>query len=323
MEPPKSAEMAVPKAAEIEVTAIIVSFNTLELTSRAVETLLANAGNVTLQVIVWDNASHDGSADVIAARFPDVEVVHHDANLGFAVANNRASERALGEYVVLVNSDTETRPHAIENLLRFARAHPGAGIVGGRTLFADGRLNPGSCWNAMTPWSLLCGAIGLSAAFPGSPLFNPEGIGGWKRDTVREVDIVSGCFLMARTDLWRELGGFSSKLFMYGEDNDLCIRARRLGHRPMITPDAEIVHLGSASAVTREIKLVQLMRCKATIIRDHWSPPLQPLGLALLWLWTANRRLATMIKRKAGMPSPRADAFKGLWEKRQDWLAGY
>lgn len=306
-----------------DVTAIIVSFNTSALTVRAVETLLTNAGDVTMQVIVWDNASHDGSADALEARFPGIEVVRHEANLGFAVANNRAAELARGEYIALVNSDTETQPGAIAKLLAFAKANPAAGIVGGRTLYADGRLNPGSCWNQMSVWSLFCGAFGLSALFADTELFNPEGLGGWKRDSVRHVDIISGCFLMAPTTLWRELGGFNAKLFMYGEDNDLCTRARRLGYRPMVTPTAEIVHLGSASAVTRESKLVQLMRCKATIIRDHWARPLQPLGLALLWLWAANRRLATMLKSIAGRSSPRAEAFRGLWQKRSDWLAGY
>lgn len=306
-----------------EVTVIIVSYNTRELTLKALETLYANAGNVRMRVIVWDNASADSSADAIAAAYPQAELIRCPDNLGFAVANNRAAEMARSEWLLLLNPDTETHPRAIEALLRFARAHPEAGIVGGRTVFPDGSLNPASCWNRITAWGLLCSATGLTAAFPNSSIFNPEGIGGWQRDTVRHVDIVVGCFLMITTDLWRELGGFQKKYFMYGEEADLCLRAAKSGYRPMITPDAQIMHLVGASTPQLAPKLFQMTMARATLIRDHWSKWTQPFGLALLLLWSFNHRLKSLLVGLLSKQSDTNTAWTILWQRRGEWVRGY
>lgn len=306
-----------------EVTVIIVSYNTRELTLKALETLYANAGDVRMRVILWDNASADSSADAIAAAYPETELIRSADNLGFAVANNRAAELVRSEWMLLLNPDTETHPRAVEALLRFAQAHPEAGIVGGRTVFPDGTLNPASCWNKITAWSLICSATGLSRLFANSSLFNPEGIGGWRRDTIRHVDIVVGCFLMISTSLWRELGGFQQKYFMYGEEADLCLRAAKAGYRPMITPDAQIMHLVGASTPQLEPKLIQLMKARATLIRDHWSGLAQPFGLALLAIWSFNHRLNSLIVGLVRGKSASTDAWITLWRKRHEWLRGY
>lgn len=302
-----------------ELTVIIVSYETRELTLTAIATLLENAGPVAMRVVVWDNASTDGSADAIAARFPQVELVRSAENVGFARANNAVAEGAESEWLLLLNPDTETRPGAIAALLAFAKAQPDAGIVGGRTLFADGSLNPASCWNRITPWSLLCSATGLTRAFPGSTLFNPEGIGDWRRDSVRRVDIVTGCFLMIPTRLWRQLGGFDERYFMYGEEADLCLRAARLGYRPMITPAAEIVHLVGASTPRRIDKLVGVMRARGTLVRAHWSPGLVPLGMGLFALWGVLRLVGS---RLSGDREEQA-LWRGIWHRRSEWLRGY
>lgn len=305
-----------------ELTVIMVSYNTRELTLIALETLIANAGDVAMDIVLWDNASHDGSADAVAERFPtEVRLVRSQENLGFAAANNVAAAEARTPWLLLLNPDTETHPRAIENLLTFAKAHPEAGIVGGRTVFPDGSLNIASCWNRMTMWSLFCRAVGLSRAFPRSLLFNPEAIGGWRRDTVRHVDIVVGCLLMIPKAVWDELGGFHEKYFMFGEEADLCLRAAKRGYRPMITPDAQIVHHVGASYTETEKRMVKVMKGQVTLIRDHWSPLTRPVGVALLILWAAMRTTheAWQARRSADRPTP----WKSVWQRRQEWLAGY
>lgn len=314
---------ASPPAETEDVTVIIVSYNTSALTLKAIETLYANAGDVRMRVIVWDNASADGSADAVAHAFPQVDLIRCEDNLGFAVANNKAAELVRSDWMLLLNPDTETYPGAIEALLRFAKAHPEAGIVGGRTVFPDGSLNPASCWNRMTPWSLFAGAFGLSRLFRQSSLFNPEGLGGWQRDSVREVDIVVGCFFMIPTQLWRKLGGFDAKYFMYGEEADLCLRAGQAGYRPMITPAAQIMHLVGASTPQRGTALVRLMKARATLIRDHWPPALQPLGLMLLAAWSFNRLMGYGLIGLARAKPRRDDPWRELWRHRREWLAGY
>ena len=303
-------------ATRAEVTVIMVSYNTRELTLIALETLYANAGDVTIDVVLWDNASHDGSAEAVAERFPQARLVASPVNLGFAAANNAAIVGVETEYLLLLNPDTETYPRAVENLLRFARANPQAGIVGGRTLNADGSLNFKSCWNRMTVWSLFCQATGLSKVFDGSRLFNPEAIGGWDRDTVREVDIVVGCLLMIKTDLWRELGGFQEKYFMYGEEADLCLRAAKLGYRPMITPDVEIVHHVGASYTYEEDKIVKVLKGRVTLIRDHWSKLMQPVGIGLMVIGAAVRAARAKIKEPSS-------SWRRVFARRDEWKRGY
>ena len=227
------------------------------------------------------------------------------------------------EWLLLLNPDTETYPGAIEALLRFSRANPQAGITGGRTVFPDGSLNAASCWRRMTVWGLICSATGLSTAFPRSDLFNPEAFGGWQRDTVREVDIVVGCFLMIRTALWRQLGGFDRRYFMYGEEADLCLRARKAGYRPMITPDAQIMHLVGASTKSAGEKVAKVWLAKATLIRDHWPRHLQWLGLTLLWAGVLVRRIGTAIAARLGKNTPNSDKWRQVWNQRNEWLRGY
>lgn len=306
-----------------DVTVIIVSFNTRELTLKAIETLLVKAGAVSMRVVVWDNASFDGSADAIAQAFPEIELVRSAENIGFGAANNRVAETVTSEWILLLNPDTETHDRAVENLLAFAKAHPEAGIVGGRTVFPDGSLNTASCWNRMTVWSLFSSAVGLARIFPHSRFFNSEGIGGWRRDSVRHVDIVVGCFLMLRAALWRELGGFSDRYFMYGEESDLCLRAARLGYRPMVTPEAQIMHLVGASTAKRDDKVVKVLKAKATLIREHWIAPLAPVGIALLWLWGAVRRAGATLRVLSGGDMDTLVRWKNIWRQRRDWLGGY
>lgn len=306
-------------AAAADVTIVIVSYKTRDLTLKAVETLIDNTLDVAMHIVLFDNASADGTVEAVAARFPQVEVVASAENIGFARANNWVAARARTDWILLLNPDTETYLAAIKNILCFARGHPEAGIVGGQTRFPDGSLNPASCWQRMTPWSLFASAIGLSCMFPDSGVFNPEGMGGWKRDSVRQVDIVVGCFLMISRKLWNELGGFDKRYFMYGEDADLCLRAAELGYRPMITPDARIMHLVGASTSIRAEKAVAVMRAKATLIRDHWPLWQIPLGLGLMWLWGAVRYLASLIAREE---DERA-GLRFLWTERKSWLRGF
>lgn len=296
-----------------ELTVIMVNYNTRELTLIALRTLIANAGNVVMDIVLWDNASSDGSADAVAQEFPQVRLVRSDKNLGFAAANNAAAKDARTPWLLLLNPDTETRPGAIESLLNFAKQHPEAGIVGGRTVFPDGSLNIASCWNQMTVWSLFCRAVGLSRVFSKSLVFNPEAIGGWKRDSVRHVDIVVGCLLMVHRDVWAQLGGFDEKYFMFGEEVDLCLRAAKAGYRPMITPDAEIVHHVGASYAASEERLVKVLKGRVTIIRDHWSALARPAGLGLLLAWAGVR----------GIGGSQGGAWGAIWRRRDEWLEGY
>src|SRR5690606_12119132 len=206
----------------MDASILIVSYNTRDYTLRCLESVHRQARGVDHEVVVVDNASADGSAEAIAAAFPTVRLVVSSENLGFARAVNRAAEDATGEYLLLLNPDTELVDDAVTTIVGFARGLGRDAIVGGRTLHADGTLNPTSCWKAPTPWSTFSRGIGLATLLPRSRWFDPESLGHWQRDSVREVEIVSGCFMLVRRETWRRLGGFDPVFFVYGEDADLC-----------------------------------------------------------------------------------------------------
>jgi len=271
---------------------------------------------------VVDNASTDGSADAIEQACPWATLIRSEKNLGFAAANNLAAERARGKYLLLLNPDTVVLDRAIDELIGFAERRPGARIWGGRTLYGDRSLNPTSCWGRQTLWSLCCKASGLSNVLSNSAVFNPEGYGGWARDSEREVDIVTGCFFLIETSLWRTLGGFDLRFFMYGEEADLCLRAaREHGARPAITPRATIVHYGGASEKVRADKLVRVLRARVQLLRKFWSAPGARIGTELTYLWTVRNALAHRALGLLGRASSReaASAWGEVVRRRAEW----
>ena len=231
----------------VELSIIIVSYNTKALTLEALASLFRHPPPVNFEVILLDNASPDASGEAIAKAFPQIDTILHPVNAGFAKANNIAAEKARGRRILLLNPDTVTLEKSHAGHWAFAEREPERGIWGGRTLFPDLTLNPTSCWRRMTLWSLFCSALGLTHMFPKSRLFSSEAYGDWKRDSIADVDIVTGCFLLVDTALWRRLGGFDEAFFMYAEEADLCLRAAASGANPGISPEAEIVHMGGVS----------------------------------------------------------------------------
>ncbi len=312
---------------KIDVSILIISYNTREMTLEAISSAVRETKDVSYEIIVVDNASTDGSAEAIAAHPAQPRLIALNENIGFGRANNLAGEHASGSYVLLLNPDTVVRDRAIDRLVAFAKANPNALIWGGRTLFPDGSLNPASCWQRITPWNLFTRITGLTGIFPDSPLFNPESYGGWQRDTERVVDIVSGCFLLIPRPLWLALGGFDPAFFMYGEEADLCLRARRIGARPMVTPEATIVHYGGASEKTRAGKVCRLLKAKATLIDRHWLPGTVEIGQFLLMLWPLTRWIAheaaTRFKGDASHHRESADTWHAIWADRDNWRFGY
>lgn len=308
-----------------ELTVIVVSYNTRELTLKALETLYDNTHTAQFETVVLDNASKDGSADAIAEAFPQVTLIRSDENLGFAKANNVVAQAATTDWLLLLNPDTETHPHAIDNLLAFSKANPQAGITGGRTVFPDGSLNAFSCGMLLSPWSLFAITVGLKGLFPHNSVINPEGMGGWKRDTVREVDFIVGCFLMIPRKLWEELSGFNLKYFMYGEEVDMCMRAQKLGYQPMMTPDATIMHLVGAASGVRAEKQIMVAKSRVTLLRDHWPRWQVPIGLGLMWVWGALRvSAATLLGAiKPARFAEKATHWRLVWSRRAEWLRGY
>ena len=310
---------------EFDITIIIVSYNTRDMTVDCIRSVRDQVFAVRVEIIVLDNASTDGSVEAIRENFPEINLIASTENLGFGLANNVAAMRARGHRLLLLNPDTVILDYAIDRLHEFAVANPECRIWGGRTVSADGALIPQSCWGAPTLWSIFCFAVGLTK-LKGSSLFNPEGYGGWKRDTVRAVDIVTGCFLLIDSDFWRQLQGFDPVFFMYGEDADLCVRARKLGARPTITPTATIVHHGGASDRNRAEQHIKVLAGRITLMQRNWSAPSVFVG-RLLYLIVPLSRLvvygtASTLLRSADLRRI-AQRWLHVWRNRERWIHGW
>jgi GT2 family glycosyltransferase len=305
-----------------DLSIIIISYNTKELTLACLQSIFQQTGDISFEVIVLDNDSQDGSAKAIAAAFPQVKLLAHSENLGFAGGNNLAAKKGAGEYILLINPDTVVLDGAIQKLLRFAKANPAAGIWGGRTLFADKSLNPASCWRKPTLWEIFCRSFMLASLFPNSFVFNSGSYSGWDRSTIRQVDIVSGCFFLLKRELWEKLDGFSPEFFMYGEEVDLCLRAKKFGVKPLVTPDATIIHYGGASEKILADKMVRLLKAKRLLMKNHWSARKYGVGKFIFQMYPFSRMIVSktlgLFKEKF---SKNADVWVELWRRRKEWLA--
>jgi len=310
----------------VDLTVVIISFNTLDLTLECLGSVQAQTKDISYEVIVVDNNSSDGSAPSIVAQFPTVRLMALKENIGFAPANILAITAARGRRILLLNPDTVVLDNAIERLVRFADQNPSHGIWGGRTLNADRSLNPSSCWRRMTVWGLFCSTFGLSHMMPNSSIFNPESYGGWDRSSEREVDIVSGCFFLIDRSLWDQLQGFDPVFFMYGEEADLCLRAQKVGARPIVTPCATIIHYGGASTASTLKQRILLLKGKATLMKRHWRPFGRALGRLLFLLSTVIRWWAYWLaSRLSERPNLKhvADEWRTVWQRRSEWSGGY
>ncbi len=307
---------------KFQVSVLVVSYCTRNLTLACLESLYSQPQGVSFEVVVVDNASNDCSAEAIASAYPQAHLIALDENIGFGRASNIAARASDGEYVLLLNPDTEVPAGLLERMVVFEQAHPEAGLVGGRTKKPDGTPDPSSCFGAFTLWSVTCFATGLSTIFKKNAFFDPESMGSWQRDSVRKVGVVTGCLLLARRTLWDELGGFDPRYFMFGEDFDLSARAIDLGYTPMITPDATIMHVLSASTTVRADRLVLTSKARMTIMQQRWRPAARRLGVVMysfgVWFRGAAARAGEL---RSGGRTERAWAL--TWQRRREWSAGY
>ena len=299
-----------------DLSIVLVTFNSADWIGRCLRSLPEALVDRTAEIIVVDNASTDGTADVVEREQPGVRLIRNDTNAGFAAAVNVGAAASTAPWVLLLNPDMEARPGSLRNLVDFAERHPGHGIYGGRTLTVDGELEPSSCWALPTLWSTLCFTLGLSTVFRGSRIFDPESLGGWQRDTVREVGMVTGCLLLVDRATWARLGGLDERYFVYGEDADLSARARSHGLRPVITPDAEVVHAIGKSSAGGAGSMPLALAGKITYVRTHFGGRSAPAAVMLLRLGIAVRAVAALL-------SGRGDHWVAGWQRRDEWWDGF
>lgn len=221
-----------------KVSAIIVTFNSLPALDDSLASLKKVTGRTSLELIVVDNGSDDGSAECVNKHFPDAHVIRNKRNLGFASACNQAAWVATGEFLLFHNPDVRLDEQAVDRLVEVFRGKSDAGAAAGRMRFDDNSFQP-TCRNLPTMGSLIQsrGSV-LYGIWRGGRSYT---LGDF--DVVTEVPAVAGTLMMVRRDVFVSLNGFDERFFMYMEDTDLCLRLSRLGYKNYFVPGAGGIHL--------------------------------------------------------------------------------
>ncbi|HWE53383.1 MAG TPA: glycosyltransferase family 2 protein [Bryobacteraceae bacterium] len=230
-----------------KISVVIVSYNTREVTSRCLRALESEAAGLNLEILVIDNQSRDGSAQMIRRDFPAVRLVEAGRNLGFAGANNLAFALADGEYVILLNSDAFLKPGSLRNAIAHMKAEPKTALGGGRLVGEDGAWQP----SARQFPSLLNDFLsmsGLAHRFQNSRFWGRADRTWADPMTEAAVDWVPGAFSIIRGAVVEEMGGFDESFFLYYEEVDFCRRIKAAGYAVRYWPDVEVVHLGGESS---------------------------------------------------------------------------
>jgi GT2 family glycosyltransferase len=253
----------------IDVSVIIVSWNTQDILRNCLGSIYEQGGDVTLEVVVIDNASTDGSAEMVRKDFPQVTLIENSENRGFAAANNQGIAIAKGRYVLLLNPDTIVLDNAIDKTLSFADAHPETAVVGCRVLNPDRTLQP-TCFMFPSILNMLLSATYLYKLFPKSRFLGRERMTWWDRTDTRQVDAVTGCFMLVRREAIERVGLLDEQFFVYGEETDWCYRFRQAGWKVMFTPCANIIHLGGQSTQKKATAMVvQLRKSILQFMKKH------------------------------------------------------
>ena len=227
----------------IDVSVIILNFNTLELTKIAIEKLLASKlHKFSMEIIVCDNASTDGTDQMMKKEFPEILFIQNGGNVGFAAGNNPGIKIAKGRYILLLNSDTEVAENTIATMITFMDEHPTCGASTCKLLLMDGSMDP-ACHRGMpTPWNALTYYLKLEKLFP-----KCKGFSGYHQlykdlTTIHEVDCISGAFFLVRREVIDTVGMLDESYFMYGEDIDWAYRIKEAGWKIWYNPTVTILH---------------------------------------------------------------------------------
>jgi GT2 family glycosyltransferase len=234
----------------MELSVIIVSYNVRDYLRQALQSVIAAAGGITHEIIVIDNHSSDGSADMAAREFPSVRIITSVTNEGFSAGCNRGISASSGEFVLILNPDTVVQPDALAKALHFMKSHTDAGAAGARMTDGNGRFLPESKRGFPSPLTSLFRFTGMGRLFPRSAFFNGYYLGSKPAEVTCRADILTGAFMMIRREALEKTGLFDTRYFMYGEDIDMSWRIRKAGYNNYYLSDVQIIHYKGRSAAT-------------------------------------------------------------------------
>ena len=252
---------------ELDLSVVIVNWNTHELLAECLRSVYETEEGLGLEVIVVDNASTDGSVEMVRRLFPQVKLLANGENVGFVRANNQAFAHCRARYVLMLNSDTRVLPGSLQKAVGLLNERPGAGIVGVRLLNPDGSFQA-SYTPFPTLWRefLMLSGLGRWLICPFFPSCGPQIAAGAQRI----VGYMEGAFLMARREAMDDVGGLDERIFMYAEEVDWCYRFHQAGWELWYLPGASIIHYSGQSAKRQRRRMEsELYRSRVFFFRKH------------------------------------------------------
>ena len=292
-----------------DLSIVIVNWNTRDLLAQCLASVRAYPPGGEFEVLVEDNASDDGSIQMVQERFPQVRLIQNTENEGFARANNRAIEESSGRYVLLLNPDTEILPGALETLIDFIEKHTEAGAIGPMILNPDFTLQS-SCNPMPTPWREFWHLMHLDRLFPQST-YREE---SWDTAVAHNVDVIQGNCLLVRREALSNVGLLDEAFFMFTEEVDLCYRLLQGGWLLYWVPMARIIHYGgqSTSQAVQEM-FIELQRSKLIFFRKTkgmWGSVVYKL---ILFITALTRLLWGVLgSRKSSLTAQRSHLYLEL-----------
>jgi len=276
----------------VELSVVVLSWNTREILRACLSALERDALGAAREVIVVDNGSADGSAQMVARDFPSVRLLCNPENRLYAEANNQGARMATGRYLCLLNSDTEVRPGALARLVQFLEHEPAYAAVAPKLVNPDGSVQR-ACRRFPTLLEPLLESTTLGAFPPGSWFSWWSTMGDFDHQRSRDVAQPPGACLLMRTAEYLALGGLDPSLSLFFNDVDLCLSLRRRGRRVRYLAEAEVLHHQGSSTRSQAARRRNLLwiRNRTAYYRKNYGRLAGCWLRAILRLWALECRL--------------------------------
>jgi N-acetylglucosaminyl-diphospho-decaprenol L-rhamnosyltransferase len=284
-----------------DLTVILVSYNTAELLRIAISRLMAATKHVNTKIVIVDNASKDNSATIVSDEFPECSLIVNKSNVGFGRANNQVVDLATGRYLLLLNTDAFVSEDTIDKTVAFMDEHPRYGILGVKLVGSDGLLQPSARYFP-TPWNLFIQRAGLRRFVRRLRMVDDM---NWDHNSVRPCDWVPGCYYLVRKNVIDQVGLFDPRYFLYYEEVDHCMAAKKAGWDVVFYPYSTVVHLGGESAKSeseisqsgRQISVLQI-ESELLFFRKNYGLAAMLAGVALTAVADTLSFFKAMVKGK-------------------------
>jgi len=307
----------------MDVSILIVSWNVRDLLRRCLDSIVSSQSEdhpapterrrLNTEILVVDNASNDGTVEMLRAEFPTARVIANPANVGFTRANNQALAIAQGRYLFLLNPDTELYPGALQTLFAYAEQHPRVGIIGPRLFYGDG--SPQSSRRRFpTLATAFFESTRLQQWFPRHAAITRYYMLDTRDDETQEVDWVNGAAMFVRRQVYEQVGGFDEQFFMYSEELDWCYRTQRAGWQIIYLPTAQVTHYeGKSSEQAVAARDIHFHSSKVRFFRKYYgaraAETLRAFLLAMFALQIVEESIKWLLGHKRALRAARVRAY--------------